>query len=71
MLRLQNSLQPLENIEEHETMCVKYCERKATFKTVSRWNSHGGSVETKLTSSHQDPGLIPSLAQWVKDPALP
>ena len=34
-------------------------------------SSYGGSVVTSPTSMHEDSGLIPGLAQWVKDPVLP
>ena len=34
-------------------------------------SSHRGTTETNLTRNHEDEGLIPGLAQWVKDLALP
>ena len=34
-------------------------------------SSRRGSMEVNLTSIHEDTGLIPGLAQWAKDLALP
>ena len=34
-------------------------------------SSHCSTAETNLTFNHEVAGLIPGLAQWVKDPALP
>ena len=42
-----------------------------TFKYFTFGSSHCGSAVTKPVSIHEDAGLIPGLAQWVKDPKLP
>ena len=35
------------------------------------WSSHCGSGVTNPTSIHENEGLIPAPAQWVKDLVLP
>ena len=40
-------------------------------KEIKSGSSHCGALETNLTSNHEGVDLIPGLAQWVKDPALP
>ena len=35
------------------------------------WSFHSGSLETNVTSIHEDACLIPGLTRWVGDPALP
>ena len=44
---------------------------KLKIKNRQNKSSRCGSAVTNLTAIHEDVGLIPGLAPWVKDPALP
>ena len=45
--------------------------KSKTIKKMTVRSSHHGSVEMNPTRNHEVVGLIPGLAQWVKDPVLP
>ena len=40
------------------------------YKPIKIWSTYHSSAVMNPTNIHEDAGLIPGLAQWVKDPAL-
>ena len=49
---------------------TKQNKTKTHKKKMKKKSSHRGAVEMNPTGIHEDAGLIPGLAQWVRNPAL-
>ena len=49
---------------------LKHLKINTSQQRTEKWSSHCGAAVTNPTRNHEVVGLIPDLAQWVKDLAL-
>ena len=59
--------------DSHQKHTGDWQKDSSTTKAVKRYphgSSHGGTAERNPTRNHEVVGLIPGLAQWVKDLVL-
>ena len=62
-----------ENLGEIDKFLEKYNLPRLNKDVIEKMNgsSHRAQWLTNPTRNHQVAGLVPALAQWVNDPALP
>ena len=69
MTKLINEFSKVSGHKSQTEKLRKQC-HLALLQNNKMRSSHCAAVETNLTNNHEIAGLIPGLAQWVRDLAL-